>query len=46
MQVKASTGYNEACHWTIRKDGWEKNVLEEEGPGERRKDLREHSSGR
>jgi len=33
MQVKAGTGWDEACHWMRRKDGREKKVFEEEEPG-------------
>jgi len=36
--VKASTGQNEACHWTSRKDEWEKSLKGgEETRTERRK---------
>jgi len=32
MQVKAGIGYNEACHWTKRKDGQKKSFREERRP--------------
>jgi len=28
--VKEGTRQNQACHWTRRKDGWEKSFREEE----------------
>jgi len=41
MQVKAGTGYNEACHWTRRKDGGRK-ALEEEKTGGREGSAKRH----